>query len=258
MFENKFDNLEEETAEAEETTNEKTEETTPEEETTETETQEQAIPDKFREKTKEDVVKSYSELEKKLTEQAQKIAELEKGGMSKEEIKEARKDLSQIEKEITDEIDKADYSKMQPQEYGKFLINKVKRMTEAIAEQKASDTYSKESSFREKIRTEVSSVSRKYPILQEKSERGQAFREIVLDIVSAAKARGQEIPLAKAVERASMLTGTGEQTEPKKDVKKPKPLEKAQLQTPGENTSEEDIMKERIKRAGGGGVLGGL
>lgn len=220
------------------------------------------IPEKFRDKTKEDVIKSYSEVEKKLHEQAERLAALEKekeNATSAKEVKEIKKEISDVKKEVLDEIEKADYTNMEPKGYAKFLIEKIEKMTEAIAdkraadsEKKASEIFARETSFREKVRQDVESVKKDYPIMKDETERGDAFREVVLDIISASKGRGKEITLKEAVEKALKLVGET------KDIKKPKPIEKPQPFTPGENTSEEDEVKDRIKRAGGGGVLGGL
>ncbi len=242
-MEEQFDNLNEAEEEIEETGEE------PEEAGEET-----IIPDKFRDKSKEDVVKSYSELEKKLHEQSEKLSRLEKAkqeASTPEEKKEIKEEMLDVEKEILEEIEKADYSKMDPKEYGKFLVNKVKKMSEAISERKATDVYSKESNFRDKVRNDIRDVSKDYPILQEQTERGQVFRDVVLDIVSASKTRGEPITLKKAVEKASAIMKVEE-------VKKPKQVEKTQPQTHSQDKSDEDKVIEGIKNAGGGGMLGGL
>lgn len=244
-----FDNLNE----AEDTNEEPVE--TPEE-TSDEETSEVPLPDKFQDKTPEEIKKSYVELEKKLTQQAQLLKKYEKAeaeGDTKE-VKKVEDNLADIEKEILEEIEKADYSKMDAKEYGKFLAQKFRKMSESIAERKASDTYTKQSTFQQKVKNEIVETAKQYPLIDDKSDRGQAFRDIVLDIVSANRSRGKDISLLEAAKKAAALVGEPE----KKEIKKPKPLEKTQPYTPGENKTEEEEVINRIMRAGGGGPLRGL
>jgi hypothetical protein len=246
-MENQFDN-----PNGAEETKEEVEET-PEE--TPEETSEVPLPDKFQDKTPEEIKRSYVELEKKLTQQAQLLKKYEKAETDSKEARKIEDSLADIEKEILDEIEKADYSKMDAKEYGKFLAQKFRKMSESIAERKASDTYTKQSTFQQKVKNEIVETAKQYPLIDEKSDRGQAFRDIVLDIVSANRSRGKDISLLEAAKKAAALVG--EQPE-KKEIKKPKPLEKTQPYTPGENKTEEEEVINRIMRAGGGGPLRGL
>lgn len=223
-------------------------------------------PEKFKDKSREEVIKSYVELEKlrnqdiqgldkKAEEKAKELAEKEREG-TKKEVEEARKSLADVEKQIVDEIEKTDFGKMDPKEFAKYIITKQKSLAERIAEDRARETYSKESSVREKVRTEIGEVGNQYPILKEKSEKGEAFRDLVLNVVSAEKSKGKVMGLKEAVEKVMKITGTGAE---KKETKKPKAVEKTVPAGVGEERSEEQKIQEGIINAGSkSGGLGGL
>ncbi len=243
MFEEKFDNFL--GKEAEETQEETQEEiTSPDSGADE--------PEKFKGKSREDVIKSYQELEKKMRsgehkaqEKAEEIKGLEQGGGTKQEIKEAKKDLEQIRKEIEEEIENADYSQMDAKKYSKFLMDKVMKGAGQIidqrAEEKARSVFSSESKYQDKIQKELTNAAKEYPILQEDSERGKMFKGLMIDIVSAARHRGENLPtVIEAAEKASKIMGI-EKTKP---VIKPKPIEKTQPQTLGKNRTQDEIVKQ--------------
>lgn len=222
-------------------------------------------PDKFKEKSREDIIKSYQELEKlrskeaeniksKGEEKAQEIADMENQGAPKEDVDKAKKDLKTIEKELEEELENVDFSKMNdPRKYSKFILQKARQMAETVAESKARDTYANETSYRTKLQNELKSVAKEYPILEQKTEESENFKQIVLDVMTAAKTRGESFSLKGAVERASKLTGKiGKQEQPK-----PRQVEKPQGQTPSQTKTENDEMKESLMRKNKSS-LGGL
>jgi vacuolar-type H+-ATPase subunit I/STV1 len=241
MIEEKFDNFLEEEAEG---TQEETQEKTPAPKFGVDE------PEKFKGKSRYDVIKSYQELEKKMRsgehkaqEKAEEIRELEQGGGTKKEVREAKKDLEQIRKEIEEEIENADYSQMDARRYSKFLMDKVMKGAGQIidqrAEEKARSVFFSESKYQDRIQKELTNAAKEYPILQENSEKGKMFKGLMIDIVSAARHRGEKIPtVIEAAEKASKIMGI------EKPTPKPKPIEKTQPQTLGRNRTQDEIVKQ--------------
>jgi len=229
------------------------------------------VPEKFKNKTREEIARSYTELEKmrqkdlatleeKAKQKAEEIAGLEQSG-KKKEVVEAKGDLAQIEEDIDKAIDGADYENMDPKSYAKFLVKNIRKMAEAVA----ADRYSTEQNLRSRIKDEIRDVTKLFPILADETK--PEFRELVLDIIGASKAKGKDISLEEATEKAAKAMGItkGEPAAPevpeetKKEVKKPKAIEKSQpTAIEGDNESEEDAVKKGIMGAGYNGSLGGL
>lgn len=237
----------------------------------ETEEEGSEIPEKFRGKSAEEIAKSYMELEKKMGQAStkQKSEAEEKAKEAQEHYakgdtekgRKAQSEMEEIIKKINKEIDETDYTKMDPKAYGKMMIEKQREMAEAVM--------NRDRSMRQNIQSEVATVAKDFPILRESSERANAFKELVIDIVSAGKSRGEDIGLRQAVEKANRAMGgigTQQREEKKEPVKqqekpkqKPRPVEKTQPTTPGKNDSEEERVKKGILSAGQGpGGLKGL
>ena len=264
-----FDNLQ---PEAEETTEEEPQDNYQEEiqeeyqeGTEEQVSEEEEIPEKFRGKTKEEIAKSYIELERlrqkdlaKYKSEAEQKAQEAQDHYDRGDTKKGKKAESEMEEiinKINKEIDEADYTKMDPKSYGKMMIEKQREMAEAVM--------NRDRVMRDSIQKEISEVSKEYPILQEKTEQAQAFRDLVLDIVSASKSRGEDAGLKVAVQKASRAMGgigtqPTEKKQPSQPAKKPRPVEKTQAATPGTTKTEEDAVKEGILSAGqqSGGLRG--
>lgn len=218
----------------------------------------ESIPEKFRGKSPEDVVKSYVELEKMIAKKAEELANdmLRKKGITL--TTEQKKDV----KEVADDIDfsKMDFSKMKPEDFAKWIIGEVDKRAEAKARHIVTQT----STTQETVRNEIREAQTKHPHLKENQE----YREAVLSFIENASARGETMTLEDACQKVDKLMGVTATpptppTEEKKEEKKPvlrTGVEKSTSNDGGNNQSEEERVKSGILGAGGParGPMGGL
>ncbi len=249
----------------EENTEEVTEETTEEtqEEPTK-ETTEESVEDvdKFKDKSREDILKSYQELERMQKQTESRLKEMEiRTGLKESDIDDMKEELAQIEAELNKEIEEVDFSDMDPKDFAKLQNKKylemykkmrdIERKREQEKREKEREYMKIQDEYRQNISKEIDAVAKEYPILKENSKKAEAFRNLVADLITAARSRGENIGLKTGVVRA--MNAIGEEK-----VKQPKPLEKTQPYTAGVNKSEEEAMKERMLRMGSNKTLGGL
>lgn len=231
----------------------------PEEDEPEDQEEDADIPEKFRGKTVKDVVQSYTELERsmhfKVQEEALRIAQQLMQGKpvdpnaAKEE--EDEDDLGLSDEQI---------SKLTPKEFIK-LVNKnaIER-----AQRMVSKTITQQNTMLDSVRREIRDVTKEYPEIKTNKN----FRNIIIDMVDAASARGQKLSLKDATKRAADALGIkpGEAAPAAED--KPAAPVKKKLRTAMErprgtdgeqNKTDDQIVKEGILNAGKKSTaLGGL
>lgn len=197
-------------------------------------------PDKFKNKSTEDVVKSYLELEKMHT---QKMGELQK------QIDEMKKNPAGTKKEDKKDDDDTEWEKLSPAQFAKKIIDESKKASKESV-QEISQTKSE-------VTKEITEAKKEYPNLT----KNQAYKETVVAIMEAAAAQGKIMKLKDACAKVEALIGEKEkitQTEEKRMKQT-----KAQIETMGGspsgngNDSEEAKIKNGMLR-GSGGTLGGL
>ena len=208
------------------------------------------IPEKFRGKEPEEVVKSYVELEKMIERKAQEMtkAELEKRGLSLTEEK--KKEI----KDVTDDIDfsKLDFTKMSPEDFAKWILSEVdKRSAE-----KARTIITESTQTREAVAQEIAEAKKKHPRLED----DEPYKDAVLAHIASAKAQGKDMSLEEACQKVDALIGetTTEET-PANKVKRAG-VETSTTNDVNKNLSEDEKVLEGIKNAGQSntGPLGGL
>lgn len=216
----------------------------------------ESIPEKFRGKSPEDVVKSYVELERMIGRKAEELAE----GILKEKGIQITKEQKQDVKEVVEEIDfsKIDFTKMTPTDFAKWMIGEVDKRAEAKARHIVSQT----STTQETVRTEIAAAQQKHPHLKENQE----YRETVLAFIENASARGETLSLEDACQKVDKLMGVKpaevveKKPEEEKKVIKRTGMERSSNNDSGQNADEDERMRQGIMGAGGAarGPLGGL
>lgn len=241
-----------------EETEEESEETEDEEEADDSEESEEedeekeededaSIPDKFKGKSKAEIVASYLELEQLLGKRPiskAERAELKKAGVSREDI-ENMEDLAKS-------LEAMDFSKMSPAQFGIELIKIIDKRTEA----RARDVYEQSSTIKTQVQTEISEAQEKFPMLKANKE----YRGLVLAVIEAGAAKGEVVPLIKACEKVNAIIG--EQKKQKEDKDRKDKVKRTVVErTPSGGDSGKETEEDRIKRsmlAGSRSALGGL
>lgn len=235
---------EEETEEEEETSDEETEEEVDEEEETEDEeeeTEEESefkMPDKFKDKSPEEIVKSYQELEKlvgqrTLTKEERKA--LKDSGLKRADL-EKMGDLKKV-------LEGTDFTKMSPMQFAEFIIG----MTDKRATAQAQEIYKNASTVKDAVRTEISVATEKFPLLQTNKE----FRDLVLAVIEADATNDKTTPIVEACQKVSAMMGTGDTIKKKKKIKKKVKRTPVERSNPG-NSDDKETDEDRIKK----GIMG--
>lgn len=252
----RIDNLREELENEEEVHEEEpTTETEPEEkeeeeeedvEEQEEEQEEFEIPEKFKGKDINEVVKSYLELEKT-------IGKRPLGKQERQDLKDAglkRKDLDDME-DLKEVLEKQDFSNMDPKAFTEFILG----LTDKRSEQRARQIYEQKTSIQQSVRSELSKATEKYPMLKSNQE----FRDLVLSLIESRASAGETMSLMDASEKVAKLVGNKEE-----EVKK-KPRPKTAVETTpkntagGKETEEEKVLKGIMNaNANRNDALGGL
>jgi len=233
------------------------------EEVVEIEDTQQDEPDKFKGKTREDVIKSYVEQEKlrqrdlaKLEEKAEEKAReiLKAQGKSTEQEKaELDKVLESVHKEIED----IDWTKLNPKDYTRKMIEINRKISEASMQEQQRKAQQEED-LRNAYLKDIEQATRIYPILKDNSERGKLFKELVIATVSESKRQGDVVSVQAATKKVADAMGVKPNgLRPK--VNQPKALERTQPTTMSStDTDEQKVQKGIIKAGMNSGVLGGL
>lgn len=242
----RIDNLREELENEEEVQEEEpTTETEPEEQEEEQE-EEFEVPEKFKGKSSQDIIKSYLELEKT-------IGKRPLGKQERQDLKDAglkRKDLGDME-DLKEMLEKQDFSNMDPKAFTKFLIG----LTDKRSEERAKQIYEQKTSIQQAVRTELSEATEQYPMLKSNQE----FRDLVLALIESKASAGENMSLMEASKKVSALVGNQEE----KVEKKPRPktaIETTPKNTAGGKETEEEKIVKGIMNANSNrnDVLGGL
>lgn len=250
--------------EATETTEEVVEEKASEEVQSGADTGQGEEVDKFKDKSKDEVVKSYKELERMQIQTQNKLREIElRGGIKDTDMEDMKEELATIEEEMDKELEKVDFGNMEPKDFAKMQFKKYLELHQklrAVEKRRDQDKKSKEmeyhkvqEEYQKNIQKEINEVAKEFPIIREDSPRAESFRNLVADIITAARSRGENIGLKAGVIRAKSAIG-----EEVVKIKQPRPLESTQPYTPGQNKTEEEAMKERMLNMGSSRTLGGL
>lgn len=211
------------------------------------------VPEKFRGKTPFEVLESYSNLEAHVNQKAIEIAKsMLPGGQSPD--KKSVDDTKDLEDDfgLTEEQMKA----MTPKQ---FLAHVNKTITER-AQKIVSETLQRTTDMQSTVRKDIRAATKAHPHLKTNKE----YRENVLDIIEAAKARGNNMTLAEACKVADKRMGIkpgeapadGGTPKPKKKVRTA--VETTDGPTPGKNDTEEDEVRKGILGSQSTNGLGGL
>lgn len=271
MSENRIDNLREELGETpeeettpetpetdvEETPEEETpdveetpEEETPEEEDDQPEEDEDAeLPDKFKGKSKAEIVQSYQELEKL-------IGQRTLSGTERKDLKDkgmGRKDLENME-DMKKLIEGTDFTKMNAQQFAEWLVG----ITDKRAETRAREIYQTASNVQQAVRTEIEEATTKFPLLKSNKE----FRELTLAVIEADASQGKVTPIIDAAKKVTALIGAQNQVAQKKknetDRKRAVVERTPSGADPKKDTDEERVKKGLLGSKNQGSPLGGL
>lgn len=256
-YENLEDALNEEAAEEEETTEtgeeEETEETPAGEEEQEKPAGEEfrfpdndpRVPEKFRGKTAFEVLESYSNLEGMVTQKAIEIAKGMLPGGHKVDEKKAGEEEIDIQKELG--LSEEEMQKMTPKQ---FMMHMNKLIT-TRAQKIVQDTLQQTTEMQNTVRKEIREVTKAHPHLKTNKD----YRETVLDIIEAGKARGKDLSLAEACKIADTRMGIKPGQAPAGDTTttttKPKPRTAVET-TDGPGGGKVDTEEDAVKK----GILG--
>lgn len=212
------------------------------------------VPEKFRGKTPFEVLESYSNLEAHVNQKAIDLAKsMLPGGQdpnrkSVTDTKDTEDDFG-----LTEEQMKA----MTPKQ---FMAHVNKTITER-AQKIVSETLQRTTDMQSTVRRDIRAVTKTHPHLKTNKE----YRENVLDIIEAAKARGKNLTLAEACKTADKRMGIKPGAAPAGDDPAPKPKKKPRTAvettdgpTPGKNDTEEDSVRKGILGSQSTNGLGGL
>lgn len=229
----------------------------------------ESVPEKFRGKSPEDVLKSYTELEKMVDRKAESLVEQRLSELGISLTKKEKKDVVEQVQDL--DLSKIDFSKMRPDEFAKWIIGEVDKRAEAKARHIVQQT----SSTQEQVRQEIAAAQAKHPQLKDNQE----YREAVLSFVENASARGEKLTLEDACQKVDRLMGVKpvEQgktpdgkgvtpsTEGEAQIPEKKPVDRAGVEgapaaPDGNNLTEDEKVLQGIANAGGhsSGPLGGL
>lgn len=254
------DNLEEKTQEeleeeqGVETEGEEEEETSVEDEEEEIEEETEEEDDeslaKFKGKTPEDLIKMYKNLEGRIDREAIRKAQelLAKSGGKKPEGD------GKKENDLADEIEKMDFSKMDPKEFARWILTQV----DARSVKKAQEIYEQNTKVKSTVQREIKEASKAHPHLKENPE----YRDVVISLIEASAVKGETLTLKEACEKADKAMGIKpgekkvEKLVEKKKVKTG--VEKPTGTDSDKNDDEESLLKKGLLGGKSSSPLGGL
>ena len=191
---------------------------------------------KFKGKSVDDVVKMYKNLESTIDKRALiKAQELLNGGLTK---KEAKEQADEIEKEI----EKLDFTKMDPKAFALSMLRIMEGRSLRIAEQ----TFSQNSERKDMVKREISDAQKQYPQLKD----NEAFRDLVLAVIESNTKQGKNVSLKDACAKVAALGGG---TEEKKEEQKPKVNPTLESQEGANGGKEKETEEDKMIK----GIVGG-
>jgi hypothetical protein len=245
---------EEETEEEdEEESSEDTEEEKDEEE--EDKDEEEEEPEKFKGKTREDVIKAYKNLESTIGTRALKEAQklMQGAGLPVKKKDGTVPDKKELD-EFEEELKKMDFTKMKPSEFARWMNNRIQVQATRIAQ----GIYERSTQIKQSVSREIQEAQKSHPHLKENKD----YQDVVMSMIEASAARGKVLTLKEACQKADKAMGIKPQEKkPQEGEQKKKPktaVEKPEGGDGGAQKSDEDKVKEGLLNAGSSSPLGGL
>ncbi len=220
------------------------------------------MPDKFKDKSPEEIAKSYAELEKMIDKKAEEKA-LEIAQKKAEEDEPEEEEGEEEEETLPTEEGKPDFASMTPEQFAQWMDKKMDEKAKVEArklEVKARKLIDDNQKMRMTIRTDVAEARKDHPLLKVNKE----YTDLVVAIVEAASSKGESIGLKEACTKVdAVMVGKGKE-EPGELEKKRLKQARAQVETGagaapggGPETDAEKI-KAGMLRGQKTGELGGL
>lgn len=145
--------------------------------------------DRWHGKSREEVIKSYEELEKQAQDSKEKKSE---SASDTEKPQDQKQKKAGEELEIpTDE----ELAKMTPKGFAEWMINTVGKMVEK--------TYDTRGKVKEAVSAEIREAQKEHPLLKTNQE----YREMILALVDAAAQKGTVMPLKDACAKVDTMIG---------------------------------------------------
>lgn len=218
------------------------------------------MPEKFKDKSPEEIAKSYNELEKMI---GKKVEEGTKAEIDKlvKEGKITKVEAKKIEKETKKEIKlpmkdgEVDFSGMTPKQFSDWIIAEVNKGIE----ERVSKILGSHEKARTEVKTDIQEAQKDHPLLKKNKE----YTELVVAIMSAGAAEGKEITLKEACSKVDAFKGGKSKEEIDEEEKKKLKKAKAAVETDGgaapggeEETEEKEIKRKLLE--GSKSPMGGL
>jgi len=209
------------------------------------------MPEKFKGKSPEEIVKAYQNLEGMVGQKALEMAQafLTKQGIKAKPEDGKKKEDDEFDLGLTDE----EIAKMTPKEFARHMNRKITEKATEIAR----DAIERSNEVKTNVAREIKAATKLHPHLKTNKE----YRELVLDIIEAGNAKGKVITLKEACEKANKALNVkpGESKADEGDKKKKKPAVEKQDGSDGKPMkTEEQRVKEGMMNAGSSTFLGGL
>ena len=145
--------------------------------------------DRWHGKSREEVIRSYEELEKQAEESKNK---------KPENTEQAEKPQNGQQTKTADELDiptDEELSKMTPKGFAEWMIKTVGKMVDR--------TYDTRSQIKEAVTTEIREAQKEHPLLKTNPE----YRELILTMIDAAAQKGTVMPLKDACIKVDAIIG---------------------------------------------------
>jgi len=248
----RIENLREELETEETPTTEEAPETETPEEVEEGEPSEESdfeIPEKFKGKSNEEIIKSYQELEKLIGQRTlskQERSDLKDSGLG-------RGDLGNMD-ELKELIEKTDFTNMDPKQFTEFILG----LTDKRAEERAQEIYKTTATVQQAVKTEIQEATDEFPLLKSNKE----FRELTLAVIEADAVQGKVTPIKEACKKVSALLQIQKQEKENNDNKETRKRTAVEKNTPATKdkpqTDQERVVQGILNAGSGSGALGGL
>lgn len=190
------------------------------------------IPEKFQGKSKEDIIKSYRELEKTLGKTGESIRE------GKEKVEGSKTDKEAVD-ELAEQLEDVDFDNMTPDQFAKLILEKSNN----LATKRAREIYQEATEVRSAVKTEIQEAKDEYPMLEESEE----YREMVMNIIEAGAGKGEQVPLKDACEKVNGLINTRKQEKKAEEAEKKRSRTAVERQEPS-GGSKKDGEEERVRQ----------
>lgn len=145
--------------------------------------------DRWHGKSREEVIKSFEELEKQIEEAKNEKPE-KKEETEKPEDRQQKKTPDELEIPTDEEL-----AKMTPKGFAEWMINTVGKMVEK--------TYDTRGKVKEAVSVEIREAQKEHPLLKTNQE----YREMILALVDAAAQKGTVMPLKDACTKVDTMIG---------------------------------------------------